>query len=186
MYEMPPAVKFISHNKWAWQLKETIEEAHKFVRENINTAMIRLKRYHDQKLSWQVFKPDDYMYVYFPLRKEGRSPKFTSYWQGSFKIISKMTDLTYKVDCGARGKPEVVHVARLRQKHDKILRGEVVDKNALHVDANLTDNSISHDEVFGSEDAEIVVNNDVLIDSYGTCSTRVRRQHKWLDDYVRW
>ena len=59
-------------------------------------------------------------------------------------------------------------------------------KNALQVDANLTDNSISYDEVLGSEDAEIVVSNDVLSDSNGTCSTRVRRQPKWLDDYVRW
>ena len=97
-----------------------------------------------------------------------------------------MTDLTFKVDCVARGKPQVVHVDRLRQKHEQILRGEVVDKNALQVDANLTDNSISNDDVLSSEDAEIVVSDGVLSDSNGTCSTRVRRQPKWLDDYVRW
>jgi transposase InsO family protein len=80
MYEMPQATKFIPYNKWAWKLKETLEDAHRFVRENIDTAMMRKKnRYHDQKLSWQQFKPDD-VYVYFPLRKVGRSPKFTSYW----------------------------------------------------------------------------------------------------------
>ena len=28
MYEMSPAFKFIQHNKWTWQLKETLEEAH--------------------------------------------------------------------------------------------------------------------------------------------------------------
>ena len=100
--------------------------------------------------------------------------------------MSKMTDLTYKVDCGARGKPQVVHVDRLRQKHDQILRGEVVDKNALQVDANPIDNPVSNDEVLGSEDAEILVSDGVLSDSNGTCSTRVRRQPKWLDDYVLW
>ena len=102
MYEMPPAITFITHNKWAWN--ETLEEAHRFVRDNINTVMIRQKRYHDQKLCWQVFKQDDCMNVYFPLQKVGRSPKFTSYLQGPIKIISKMTDLTYKVDDGAQGK----------------------------------------------------------------------------------
>ena len=54
------------------------------------------------------------------------------------------------------------------------------------MDANLTDNSISNDDVLSSEDAEIVVSDGVLSDSNGTCSTRVRRQPKWLDDYVRW
>ena len=51
MYEMSPAFKFIQHNKWTWQLKETLEDAHRFVWENINTYMIRQKQYHDQKFS---------------------------------------------------------------------------------------------------------------------------------------
>ena len=84
MYDMPPAVKFIPHKKWAWQLKETLEEDHRFVRENINTTMVRVKRYHDQKLSWQVFMVDNSLYVYFPLRKLGRSR-----WQGPLKKTAK-------------------------------------------------------------------------------------------------
>lgn len=36
-----------------------MEESHKYGRENINTAMVMQKRYHDQKLSWQKFKSDE-------------------------------------------------------------------------------------------------------------------------------
>ena len=50
-----------------------------------------------------------------------------------------MTDLNYKVDWDARGKPQV---DRLRQKYDQILRGELVYKNALQMVANPTDNPV--------------------------------------------
>lgn len=43
MYEMPSAVKYVPKSKWAWQLKERIEEAHTYVRANIKTAMVRQK-----------------------------------------------------------------------------------------------------------------------------------------------
>jgi hypothetical protein len=126
MYEMPNAVKYIPRNKWAWQLKERMEEAHKYVRENIKTAMVhvRQKKYHDQKLSWQMFSKGDQVYVYFPLRKVGLSPKFTSYWRGPYEVMDKITDVTFKVNCCPRGKTQVVHVDRLRLKRDQILRNE--------------------------------------------------------------
>ena len=188
MYEMPQATKFIPHNKWAWKLKETLEDAHRFVRENIDTAMMRQKRYHDQKLSWQQFKPDDHVYVYFPLRKVGRSPKFTSYWQGPFKIIDKVTDLTHRVDCGPRGKPQVVHVDRLRQKREQVLRGEIVD-NEVQVESNQIDQSMTADEVVSTDEADIQhADNDDLLADTNTCagSTRIRRQPRWLKDFVQW
>jgi hypothetical protein len=188
MYEMPQATKFVPHNKWAWKLKETLEDAHRFVRENIDTAMMRQKRYHDQKLSWQQFKPDDNVYVYFPLRKVGRSPKFTSYWQGPFKIIDKVTDLTYRVNCGPRGKPQVVHVDRLRHKREQVLRGEIVD-NEVQADSDQTDQLMSADGILSSDEAEIQhADNHELLTDTNTCvgSTRIRRPPTWLNDFVRW
>lgn len=98
MYEMSRSVKYIPRHKWAWQLKENMETAYTFVRENMKTAMVRQKKYHDQKLSWQIFEPGSQVYVFFPIRKAGQSPKFTSYWRGPYKVLSKLTDLTYKVD----------------------------------------------------------------------------------------
>lgn len=162
-----------------------MEEAHKYVRENINTAMVRQKRYHDQKLSWQKFKPDDQVYVYFPIRKVGRSPKFTSYWQGPFKVLRKLTDLTYKVDCGQRGKPQVVHVDRLRLKRDQVLREEVVEEASSQVETNQSATSNVKADVISDEGSETdEVDNDVNLGATG--GSRIRRQPKWLQDYVQW
>jgi hypothetical protein len=40
-----------------------MEETHIHVRENVEGAMHRQKKYYDQKLSWQSFQPDDQVLV---------------------------------------------------------------------------------------------------------------------------
>ncbi|XP_062601301.1 uncharacterized protein LOC134263019 [Saccostrea cucullata] len=86
MFEMPRSVQHIPKDKWAWELKETME-----------------------------------------IRKAGRSPTFTSYWRGPYKVLSKMTDLTYNVDRGCAGKPQVIHVDRMRRRYPQTLQGETPD-----------------------------------------------------------
>ncbi|CAC5396944.1 Transposon Ty3-I Gag-Pol polyprotein,Transposon Ty3-G Gag-Pol polyprotein [Mytilus coruscus] len=127
MYEMSQAQKEVPTNKWAWKMKERMESAHSIVRTNTETAMRRQKRYHDLKLSWQKFEKDDEVYVYFPVRKSGRSPKFTSFWRGPFTIIDRCTEVTYRVNCAYRGKEQVIHVDRIRKKNMQRLRDEAIE-----------------------------------------------------------
>ncbi|XP_062579619.1 uncharacterized protein LOC134241607 [Saccostrea cucullata] len=180
MYDMPNSVKYIPTNQWAWHLKETMEDAHRHVRENIKASMIRQKRYHDQKLSWQQFKKGDEVYVFFPVRKAGLSPKFTSYWRGPYEVIDKMTDITYKVNCGPRGKPQIVHVDRLRLKRSQTLRDEVVEDNSSQEDTGQdTERSVTDNE---RNDIEAPPSGDDLVVNEG--GGRIRRPPTWLQDYV--
>ena len=120
MYEMPPSIKDIPAHKWAWELKERLEDSHSFVRDKIKGEMRRQKHYHDLKLSYEHFDKGDEVYVYFPVRKVGLSSKLTSFWKGPFKILDKYSDLTYKVDhvdCGQKGKPQMIHVDRIKKRH---------------------------------------------------------------------
>ena len=55
-YCMPRSITHIPQNRWAWILKDKMEETHKHVRENVKGAMHRQKKYYDQKLSWQIFQ----------------------------------------------------------------------------------------------------------------------------------
>ena len=66
MYEILPSVKDIPENRWAWDLKEKMELAHTFVRENVPGAMLRQKSLHDQKTFWHKFNVGDEVYVFFP------------------------------------------------------------------------------------------------------------------------
>ena len=125
MFEIPQSVRRIPENQWAWSLKEKLEEAYSFVRNNVPGAMLRQKSLHDLKLSWQKFNKDDEVYVFFPRYLPGQSPKLTNRWKGPFKVLEKCTDVTYKVDCGGpRRKPQVIHVDRMRLKRAQRLEYE--------------------------------------------------------------
>lgn len=108
-------------------MQDRLENAHKTVRANTQQAMVRQKHYHDKKLNWGQFKENDGVYVYFPSTKSGQSPKFTSYWRGPYRIIRKMSDVTYKVNCGQRESTQVIHVDRIRLKRPQTLVGETAD-----------------------------------------------------------
>ena len=114
VYEMNVQRKPIPRSKWIWQLQESMEEAHRIVRDNTQGEMMRQKRYHDRKLQWQRFSPGDSVYVYFPRKRMGTSPKLTSFWQGPFEVLQKCSDYTYLVSCGFKGSSQVIHVDMMR------------------------------------------------------------------------
>ena len=80
MYACPEQSKPIPRTQWVWELQERLEVSHRLVRENIKQAMRRQKKYHDRKLSFETFSVEDSVYVFFPVRKVGCTPKFTSHW----------------------------------------------------------------------------------------------------------
>ena len=54
----------------------------------------------------------------------GQAPKFKSYWRGPFRVLQKYSEVNYLVNCGRRGRAQVVHVDRMRLCKDQLLRGE--------------------------------------------------------------
>lgn len=121
---MPSSIKTIPANMWVWELQEKLETAHNMVRNYSGTAIHRYKTYHDHKMSWEKFKPGDQVYVYFPQKKVGCTPKFTSFWRGPYNVLTKHSEVLYGVDCGRKGSELVIHCDRLRRKRGQMLRGE--------------------------------------------------------------
>ena len=165
-YEMPTSIKDIPVNTWAWELKERLEEAHKFVRRNVDQAMLRQKTLYDQKLKWKTFAVDEEVYVYFPRYTVGTSKKLTQFWRGPFKVVSKCTDVTYNVSCGPNGSGQVIHVDRMKKKHTQTLTNEIPTSDA----------STSGEQENGSL-------NDEPDESTGQDEKRVRRRPVWMEDY---
>ncbi|CAG2224639.1 unnamed protein product [Mytilus edulis] len=186
MYEMPPSVKDIPAHKWAWELKEKLEISHSFVRGKIKGQMRRQKHYHDLKLSYQNFRKDDEVYVYFPVKKPGMSSKLTSFWKGPFKILDKYGDLTYKVDCGYRGKPQVIHVDRLKKKNKQTLRTE--SDNNTFVPLDTENDTVENDPIETPYLQDIAVNESTLpveeTQEISVEGRRTRRKPAWMADYI--
>ncbi|CAG2249606.1 unnamed protein product [Mytilus edulis] len=193
MYELPREVKSIPANKWVWELQERMEDAHQFVQNHVNKEMLRQKQYHDKHLSWNKFNKNDKVFVFFPVRKLGQSPKFTSYWRGPFKVLKQYSEVTYLVNCGRKGRPQVIHVDRMRQCKDQRLLGEPLlgerlqglepsnQVSEMNDRAQVVDESAPIE--FDFENIYETIEQDEHINL-----PRLRRERKpptWLNDYVQ-
>ncbi|CAC5402084.1 unnamed protein product [Mytilus coruscus] len=148
--------------------------------------MRRQKHYHDLKLSYQNFRKDDEVYVYFPVKKPGMSSKLTSFLKGPFKILDKYGDLIYKNDCGQRRKPQVVHVDRLKKKNKQSLRTE--QDNSTFSPLDTINNCAEDDQVETPYLQDIAGHESTLPDEDTQESSseghRKRRKPVWMADYV--
>ena len=79
---MPVSLKSYDINQWVWELKEALETAHTFVRQNTGTSIQRQKRYHDVKANYEQLSKlmTPYMYT-FQLRKLDR-PQNSVHFRG--------------------------------------------------------------------------------------------------------
>ena len=194
IYEPPVAAKLVPRHAWAWELQDRIEEAHRIVQEHVEGEILRQKKYHDQKLSWEQFSKGDKVLVFFPIRKPGRSPKFTSYWRGPFSVLKKNSDWTYLVNCGRGAKSQVIHVDRMRRCKPQKLFGEIEQEAQPSADAYI--NKEQYEVMDGAFDPEAGITtvaetqDDALPHAAAwtesEISRRPRRNRKspvWLRDY---
>jgi hypothetical protein len=163
-----------------------MEETHKHVRENVKGAMHRQKKYYDQKLSWQIFQPGDQVFVFFPNVKPGLTTKLACLWRGPFKVITKITDVTYKINCGRKGKPQVIHVDRIRKKYPQNLPGEESEQIESHEETvakdDLPNESMKTDNAMEFDSNKEILDN-VGVDNEAQRSGRQKRKPAWLADY---
>ncbi|CAG2199696.1 unnamed protein product [Mytilus edulis] len=139
------------------------------------------------KWAWELKeKKDDEVYVYFPVKKPWLSSKLTSIWKGPFKILEKYGDLTYKVECGYRGKPQVIHVDRLKKENKHTLRTESDNNTFIPLDTGYY--TAENDSIETPYSQDIAVHESTLPEeetqeiSYE--GRRTRRKPAWMADYI--
>ena len=57
------------------------------------------------------------VWLHNPVRRKGKSPKLQGDWDGPYKVVTKISDVTYRIQKNARSLPKVVHVDRLARYH---------------------------------------------------------------------
>ena len=114
-------------------------------------------------------------------------PKFTSYWRGPFKVLAKLSEVLYKVNCGRKEKEQVIHCDRMKACRKQLLRGETepeedkVEKSEPEkLDAN-NECELS-DDLHTPHDAGLETVEEL---AGGPRSTRPQRPPRWLKDYVQ-
>ncbi|CAC5359825.1 unnamed protein product [Mytilus coruscus] len=140
------------------------------------------------KWDWELKEKLENSHSFFRVKKPGISSKLTSFWKGPFKILDKYGDLTYKVGCGQRGKPQVIHVDRIKKKNKQTLRTE--PNNSTFSPLDTENNSVENDPVetpYLQDNAindTTLPNEDTQENSHEGC--RSRRKPVWMAGRSCW
>jgi hypothetical protein len=100
-------------------LKARLKMAYKTVAAANKRAHRANKERYDRKARVLTLKEGDYIYLYNPAVKPGRSKKFHYLWSGPFQVTAKLSDLNYEL-LGNQGRKFIVHVNRMKLCHRDI------------------------------------------------------------------
>jgi hypothetical protein len=98
------------------KLQASLRHAYKTVSEANRKSHRTNKRYYDRRAKRRSFVAGDYVYLYNPARRPGKSSKFNLPWAGPFLVLEKISDLNYAIS-GSRDKKMVVHINRFKFAH---------------------------------------------------------------------
>jgi hypothetical protein len=101
-------------------LRDTMENAYRIVRNNTHVAARQRKKIYDSKIKRAEFAAGNFVWVYHPRAWKGRSPKWTNYYSGPFRVERRMNAVMYVVKRSPSGKPTVVHVDKLKPFHGEV------------------------------------------------------------------
>lgn len=108
-------------SQYASQLSEKINEVHEFPRSRLRIASNAIKRNYDIQANLFEFNVGDPVWFFDPTRKVGLNPKLQRPWKGPFKVISKISEILYRIQQSPRHKPRVVHHDKLRKYKSRTL-----------------------------------------------------------------
>ena len=102
-----------SETAYVEALRQRMHEAWDRARVILKLSARRQKRYYDRNLhSYKVAEGDPVWYL-ISGRKKGVSRKLQEKWDGPYKVLNRLSDVTLRIK-KYRGKPRVVHIDKLK------------------------------------------------------------------------
>lgn len=96
------------------QLRSKIRDAHERAEKCLGKSAVRQKIAYDRKSRDHQLQVGDFVWLHNPAKKKGTSPKLQLRWTGPYLILSKLSDVTLRIQSSPRAKPKVVHADRLK------------------------------------------------------------------------
>jgi len=108
-----------SPEQYVRDLESRLESVHQFARERINLVSDRMKARYDIRSTDRCFKEGDLVWLYNPKRRRGLSPKLQPNWEGPYTVITKLSDVVYRIQKSPNSKPKVIHLNRIAPFYGK-------------------------------------------------------------------
>ena len=114
MYGTPDGVEQ-SPSQYASNLRSTLENAYRRVREQTGTQLDRQKDFYDARVHGKPYSEGQLVWFHSPVVPKGTARKFHRPWTGPYKVVKRINDTTYRIeDVQARRRRKVVHFDRLK------------------------------------------------------------------------
>ena len=115
LYPPPPTDTKLPSNEYVVQLQNKMKIIHETARASLLEASQKQKRLYDSRISKQKYNVGDAVWLRMYIKPKGLSKKLQLRWDGPFKIVSKLSDLTFKIQKGPRALCKIVHFNRLKR-----------------------------------------------------------------------
>jgi hypothetical protein len=85
-----------SLSEYVAPVRGSLQAAYELVRQTAGSQQIRQKDYYDRRVQGSPYNPDNRVLLSVPCVKLGLSTKLYKPWQGPYRVVKKLSDVTYK------------------------------------------------------------------------------------------
>ncbi|CAG2233136.1 unnamed protein product [Mytilus edulis] len=182
----PSETEFECPIKYVEWIKDAMQESFAFAHEKLEASFLRQKRFYDVKLKIRSFEKDQLVWYWYPPHAKR---KLGVGWTGPYKIIRKISEVTYQIESSLTKKMKIVHVDHLKRVEGNGFKNELsnvdsslatlMDQGSLeHVNLNTEE----HHSVSYTEDETVLdnctvknnMNKDNVVHNSPKYSTRGR------------
>lgn len=111
----PPTFSYAVADDYKEEAKVRLQEAYTLVNENLQKNQQKQKEHYDDASKETHYTEGDKIWLYTPVTKPGLSAKLTHHWHGPYKVLTKLSDVTYKLqDPDNKSKTLTSHVNRMK------------------------------------------------------------------------
>ena len=96
------------------ELRSKMDATYTKVMEHSTKNLRRQKRNYNKQISGTPYETGKFVWLKNDMRKKGVSPKLSYRWDGPYKILTKLSDVTYRIQRTPRSKQKIVHFDRTK------------------------------------------------------------------------
>lgn len=114
LYPSPPVDPESPKDEYVVKLQNKLKKVHEMARNSLLEAGQRQKLAYDRRVNKHAYKVGDAVWLRSYIKPKGLARKLQLRWEGPFKVVGKISDLTYKVQKSRKADFKVVHFNRLK------------------------------------------------------------------------
>ena len=121
LYPQPPGqCQRPNTHQYLGQFQDKLSKVHDIAREKMLKASEKQKFYYDNNSKKPNYRTGDPVWLRTYKKSVGKTPKLQFRWEGPYKIIQKISDVTVKIQRNLRANMKVVHINKLKPYNGKL------------------------------------------------------------------